>query len=138
MRQLRLNPGPTSRTFKIIEILLLLVATAFLALHAFHLNADFPNHSPWMDWAKYTDEGWYGDPAIRYFQRGHWYVPGDFNPAAALPVWPLLEAALFRFTGVNLVAARALTVGIFGLILATSYLLLRRQNISNPGLSNPD
>ena len=70
------------------------VAAIFLALHAFHLNADFPNHSPWMDWAKYTDEGWYGDGAIRHFQRGHWHVPGDFNPAAALPVWPLLEAAL--------------------------------------------
>src|ERR1700722_10828200 len=126
MRQLRLNPGPTSRTFKIIEILLLLVATIFLALHAIHLNADFPNHSPWMDWAKYTDEGWYGDGAIRHFQRGQWNLPGDFNPAAALPVWPLVEAALFRFTGVNLIAARALTVGIFACILIASYFLLRR------------
>jgi hypothetical protein len=133
------QPRPNSfRTSQAIEAVLLLLAFIFFILHAFHLNADFPNHSPWMDWAKYTDEGWYGDGAIRHFQRGHWYVPGDFNPAAALPVWPLLEAALFRFTGVNLVAARALTVGIFGLILATSYLLLRRQNISNPGLSNPD
>src|SRR3984957_13456608 len=116
----------SSRTAKAIEAVVLLVATIFLALHAIHLNADFPNHSPWMDWAKYTDEGWYGDGAIRHFQRGQWNVPGDFNPAAALPIWPLLEAALFRFTGVNLVAARALTVGIFGLILLSSYLLLRR------------
>ncbi len=82
-----------------------------------------------MDWAKYTDEGWYGDAAIRHFQRGHWYVPGDFNPAAALPVWPLLEAALFRFTGVSLAAARALTVTIFALILIVSYLLLRRWQL---------
>ncbi len=116
----------TSRIFQIAEAVFLLVATVFLALHAFHLNADFPNHSPWMDWAKYTDEGWYGDAAIRHFQRGHWHVPGDFNPAAALPVWPLLEAALFRFTGVNLAAARALTVAIFGCILIASYFLLRR------------
>jgi hypothetical protein len=111
---------------KAVEAVLLLVATIFLAFHALHLNADFPNHSPWMDWAKYTDEGWYGDAAIRHFQRGQWNVPGDFNPAAALPIWPLLEAALFRFTGVSLTAARALTVGIFGLILLSSYLLLRR------------
>jgi hypothetical protein len=111
---------------KAVEAVLLLVATIFLALHALHLSADFPNHSPWMDWAKYTDEGWYGDAAIRHFQRGQWNVPGDFNPAAALPIWPLLEAALFRFTGVSLTAARALTVGIFGLILLSSYLLLRR------------
>ena len=85
-----------------------------------------------MDWAKYTDEGWYGDGAIRHFQRGHWHVPGDFNPAVALPVWPMLEAVLFRFTGVNLAAARALTVAIFGLILLASYVLLRRwQNLSS-------
>jgi hypothetical protein len=123
----------SSRILKAAEAVLLLVAAIFLTLHAFHLSADFPNHSPWMDWAKYTDEGWYGDGAIRHFQRGHWHVPGDFNPAAALPVWPLLEAALFRFTGVNLTAARALTVTIFGLILAASYLLLRRWQLLSSG-----
>ncbi len=121
-----------SRVVQVAEAVLLLAAALFLALHAVHLSADFPNHSPWMDWAKYTDEGWYGDGAIRHFQRGHWHVPGDFNPAAALPVWPLLEATLFRFTGVNLVAARALTVAIFGLILVASYLLVRRWQ-SLPG-----
>ena len=125
-------PGPNSfRILQTVEAVLLLIASIFLILHSLHLNADFPNHSPWMDWAKYTDEGWYSDGAIRHFQRGHWYVPGDFNPAAALPVWPLFEAALFRVTGVNLVAARGLTVGIFALILAASYLLIRRwQNLS--------
>ena len=119
---------PGSISFPIFSVLeaSLLLAAIFFVLHAFHLNADFPNHSPWMDWAKYTDEGWYGDAAIRHFQRGQWFVPGDFNPAAALPVWPLLEGALFHFTGVNLIAARALTVGIFALILLASYLLLRR------------
>jgi len=130
MNQLHHNP---SRLPRAIEALLLLVAAVFFTLHAFHLSADFPNHSPWMDWAKYTDEGWYGDGAIRHFQRGQWYVPGDFNPAAALPVWPLLECALFRFTGVNLIAARALTVAIFGLILLTSYLLVRRWQLLSPG-----
>jgi hypothetical protein len=110
----------------LVEAALLLLAAAFFALHFVHLKADFPNHSPWMDWAKYTDEGWYGDAAIRHYELGHWYVSGDFNPAAALPVWPVLELALFRFTGVSLVAARALTVTVFGLILASSYLLIRR------------
>src|SRR5216683_6036502 len=121
------------RILKVLEAVFLLVAALFLALHALHLSADFPNHSPWMDWAKYTDEGWYGDGAIRHFQRGHWHVPGDFNPAAALPVWPLLEAVLFRFTGVNLAAARALTVAIFACILCTSYLLLRRWQLLSSG-----
>jgi len=132
---------PGSISFPILpalEAVLLSVSAIFLILHAFHLSADFPNHSPWMDWAKYTDEGWYGDGAIRHFQRGHWYVPGDFNPAAALPVWPLLEAALFRFTGVSLTAVRGLTVAIFGLILAASYLLLRRwQNLAAPANQKP-
>lgn len=99
---------------------------ALYALHFVHLRADFPNYSPWPDWAKYTDEGWYGSAAIRHYQLGRWDVPGDFNPAAALPVWPLLELLLFRFTGVSVTAARALAVTVFGLILVTTYLLLRR------------
>ena len=104
--------------------MLLLAAVLFLA-HFIHLRADFPNFSPWMDWAKYTDEGWYGDAAIRHYQLGHWNVPGDFNPASALPVWPLLEMAVFRMTGVSLLAARTLAVLLFGLTLACSYMLLR-------------
>ncbi|HMH13322.1 MAG TPA: hypothetical protein VK578_09460 [Edaphobacter sp.] len=122
----------SSRLLKAIQVVLLLVSAIFLGLHTLHLQADFPNHSPWMDWSKYTDEGWYGDAAIRHFQRGHWYVPGDFNPAAALPVWPLLESAVFRFTGVGVAPARALTVGIFALILLTSWLLLRRWQRLTP------
>ncbi len=107
--------------------LLVLFASAFLlALHFVHLKADFPNHSPWVDWAKYTDEGWYGDAAIRHYLLGTWHLPGDFNPAAALPVWPLLEAAVFRFTGVGIVAARVLVVSVFALILAAGYRLLLR------------
>ena len=126
------TPIPTQRAAasctasRLAEFLLLAVAACFFVLHAVHLRADFPNHSPWMDWSKYTDEGWYGDAAIRHFQRGHWYVPGDFNPAAALPVWPLVESAVFHFTGANVVAARALAVGIFALILVSVYLLVRR------------
>lgn len=108
------------------EVCLLAVASVFLLLHAVHLRADFPNHSPWMDWSKYTDEGWYGDAAIRHFQRGNWYVPGDFNPAAALPVWPLAEAAVFSVAGVNIAAARALSVATFMLIVLGAYFLLRR------------
>ena len=121
----RLSP-PRITTRSALNLLLLLIAAVFLVLHALHLNADFPNNSPWMDWAKYTDEGWYGDAAIRHFQRGHWYLPGDFNPAVALPVWPLLESAVFYFTGVSLAAARALAVAIFALSLLTSYFLVRR------------
>ncbi len=123
---------------RVMEVLLLGIAACFFLLHAIHLRADFPNHSPWMDWSKYTDEGWYGDAAIRHFQRGTWYVPGDFNPAAALPVWPLVESVIFRFTGVSVVAARALSVGIFGLILVCVYLFVRRgQNLASESRHTP-
>jgi hypothetical protein len=121
------------RAIVLTEAILLALATGLLALHYLHLSADFPNYSPWMDWSKYTDEGWYGDAAIRHLQRGSWNVPGDFNPAAALPVWPLLELAVFCFTGVSLVAARALTVTVFGLILVAAYFLLRRTRSSHVG-----
>lgn len=115
---------------------LLLVAAFLWGLHFLHLRADFPNHSPWMDWAKYTDEGWYGDAAIRHFQRGHWYVPGDFNPAVALPVFPLLEAAIFRVAGTGVVQARAFAVILFGITLVLAYMLLRRARTASGAASS--
>src|SRR6202012_3409745 len=89
-------PRSTLRILRLVQMALLTIAAVFYALHFVHLLADFPNHSPWPDWAKYTDEGWYGAAAIRHYQFGHWNVPGAFNPAAALPVWPLLELIVFR------------------------------------------
>ena len=104
----------------------LVLIGGFAVLHALNLRADFPNHSPWyMDWAKYTDEGWYGNAAIRAHLFGHWYLPGDFNPAPAVPVWPFLEWVLFFFTGVTAQAARGLAVAFFFANLLLSYLLLR-------------
>jgi 4-amino-4-deoxy-L-arabinose transferase-like glycosyltransferase len=102
-------------------------ATALLIAHFVHPRADFPNFSPWMDYAKYTDEGWYGNAAVAYFIRGGWYVPGDFNPAVALPVWPFLEWILFHITGVSLVAARLFAIAIFGGNLALTYALVRSR-----------
>lgn len=106
----------------------LLVIGSFAALHAIHLCADFPNHTDWFsDWAKYTDEGWYGNAAIRAHLFGNWYIRGDFNPAPAVPVWPFLEWVLFFFTGVSIQAARGLAVGFFFVNLLLSYLLLRAR-----------
>src|SRR5215469_14430626 len=111
-----------------LYVLWLVLIFAFAALHAFHLSADFPNHSPWYhDWAKYTDEGWYGNAAIRAHLLGHWYLKGDFNPAVALPVWPFLEWLLFFATGVTIEAARGLVVAFFFANLGLSYLLLRAR-----------
>jgi len=114
----------------ILRWLMLSVAAVFFALHFLHLRADFPNFSPWNDWSKYTDEGWYGDGAIRQVLFGHWYWKGDFNPAVALPIWPAFEYLVFRFTGASLTAARALTVCVFGLTLWIIWLLLHRYTSS--------
>ncbi|MBV8630344.1 MAG: glycosyltransferase family 39 protein [Silvibacterium sp.] len=100
---------------------------ALLALHTVHLRADFPNGSPWMDYSKYTDEGWYGKAAIERYVLGSWYVHGDFNPSVALPVLPAMEYLLFRFTGVSLVAARLLVLAIFAANLLLAYLVMRTQ-----------
>jgi Dolichyl-phosphate-mannose-protein mannosyltransferase len=106
----------------------LVVIGGFAVLHGLHLTADFPNHSPWwMDWAKYTDEGWYGNAAIRAHLFGNWYLPGDFNPAPAVPVWPFLEWVLFFFTGVTVQAARGLAVAFFFANLLLSYMLLKTR-----------
>jgi 4-amino-4-deoxy-L-arabinose transferase-like glycosyltransferase len=104
----------------------LLFIAAFALLHALHLSADFTNHTPWTsDWAKYTDEGWYGNAAIRAHLYGHWYVSGDFNPAPVVPVLPFLQWLLFFVTGVSIQAARGLSIAFFFVNLLLSYLLLR-------------
>jgi Dolichyl-phosphate-mannose-protein mannosyltransferase len=101
------------------------VIIGFAVVHAMHLRADFPNHSPWSsDWAKYTDEGWYGNAAVRAHLSGNWYLAGDFNPAVALPAWPAAEWVVFAFTGVSVEAARGLAAGCFFLSLVLCYLLV--------------
>jgi hypothetical protein len=104
---------------------------AFAVLHAVHLGADFPNRSPWVfDWAKYTDEGWYGNAAARAHLFGNWYVAGDFNPAVAVPVWPFAEWVLYFFTGVRVEAARGLAIACFFASLVLSYKLVRASGTS--------
>ena len=112
----------------------ILFLAIFAAAHAWHLRADFPNFSPWEDWSKYTDEGWYGNAAIRAHLFGNWYIPGDFNPAPAVPVWPFLQWLLFFVTGVSIQAARGLAVAFFFLNLLLSYKLLRERGPRWAGL----
>lgn len=99
----------------------------FLSIYYRHLHADFPNYSPWSDWSKFTDEGWYGDAAVRHYLFGQWFFPGDFNPGIAVPVLPLLEAAVFHFAGAGLSAARAVAVCCFAASLLALYGLVRQH-----------
>ncbi len=110
----------------------LLLISAIGVLRFVHLSADFPNDTPWMiDQAKFTDEGWWSSGAVMHMLTGHWYRSGDYNPAVALPVWPLLLSAVFQFTGVSVVAARALNVSISLASMGLVYLLVRR--FTRPG-----
>jgi len=128
--------GYLSHLFVILEsrwarFALLAAVSAFSIARFFHLSADFPNWSPWMqDQAKFTDEGWWACAPVRHAISGHWYAAGDYNPAAALPVWPVLLGAVFHFSGVSVVAARALNVAISIATLRVAYLLVRRYTRS--------
>jgi len=114
------------------------IVAALSILKFFYLTADFPNDSLWMiDQAKFTDEGWWGSAAVMHFVTGHWYVAGDYNPAVALPVWPALLGMVFHFTGVSVVAARALNVVISIATLGDVFALVRRytnQRAEKPAL----
>jgi 4-amino-4-deoxy-L-arabinose transferase-like glycosyltransferase len=107
----------------------LFCALALCLMRISFLRADFPNHSPWMiDQAKFTDEGWWASAAVRHFLVGHWQVPGDYNPGAAEPVWPALLTIVFGFTGVGIVAARAVNVCFSIATVALIYSLTRRYD----------
>lgn len=128
----RAGPNPdggsepeSTRRRRVLEAIWIAILLALYLLHFPHILADFPNHSPWMDYAKYTDEGWYASAAVRFTLTGRWFLPGDFNPAVVLPVWPLLLGIVFHFTGVSLVAARLLNLAFLGVNLLLSYLVLR-------------
>lgn len=112
-------PGRLSYLVAVLGIL-------FFTIHFVHLSADLPNHSPWVDGAKTTDEGWYAGAATHYFVTGHWYLPGSFNPAVAIPVWPALLALWFKVTGVSMVYARVLMLLFYGASLGLMCLLIRR------------
>ena len=123
-----MSPKRLAYTLWIVLIVL------FAAAHAWHLRADFPNFSPWEDWSKYTDEGWYANAAIRDHLFHNWYVPQDFNPAPAVPVWPFLLWLLFFITGVTPQAARALAVAFFFINLFLSYKFFRERGPRWAGL----
>ena len=118
-----------------LRVAILLFVCAIAALRFVHLEADFPNDSIWaIDQAKFTDEGWWAGAAVAHALTGHWYVPGDYNPAVALPVWPLLLSAVFHFTGVSVIAARALNVAISLATLGLVFVLVERHTRSGSGV----
>src|ERR1700733_14663687 len=114
-----------------LQKIFLLLTVALCLLRFAFLRADFPNHSPWMlDQSKFTDEGWWASGAVRHFLIGHWQVPGDYNPAAVVPVWPALLTLVFQVTGVSVIAVRAVSVSLSIATVALVYFLTRRYDVS--------
>jgi hypothetical protein len=106
------------------------ILIALLALAGFfNLGADFSNHSRWIDAAaKFTDEGWYAAGALNHQLTGHWLRPGDFNPMVTIPIWSVLLAAIFHFTGISLVLARGVAfLCTLGTVLIGGALLAREH-----------
>ena len=129
------SPGFSDKLLRLRSAWLYALAWSAIAalslLKYFYLSADFPNDSPWMiDQAKFTDEGWWANAAVMHQLLGHWHVAGDYNPAVVLPVWPILLGILFRFTGVSIIAARALNVTISIATLSVVFSLVRRYTPS--------
>jgi 4-amino-4-deoxy-L-arabinose transferase-like glycosyltransferase len=119
--------GDPARPFaRATAFVLLAVSVVAYGAGFFHLRADFPNGSPWNDWSKMTDEGWYGGAAIHHFVAGSWYLPDSFNAAVAMPVWPVMLTGWFAVTGVSMLAARVLTMLIYGASLVLLWGLVRR------------
>jgi len=87
------------------------------------------------DQAKYTDEGWWASAAVSHRLLGDWYVPGDYNPGVALPVWPVLVDGVFRVTGVSLVAARTLSVAFSVATVGLVFWLARRYSETHSKLA---
>ncbi len=112
-------------------ILILLAAGAFL-----HLDADFPNHSRWIDdGAKFTDEGWWASGAIHHILTGRWLVPGDYNPMIAVPFWSALLEICFHFAGIHMGLARGVAFAFtIGTVLACGGLMKRDRRDLAPVL----
>jgi hypothetical protein len=129
----RFTPGasghePHATRGRVVARLLLLISSVFILLGFVHLRADFPNNSPWMDWSKMTDEGWYGGAAIHSMLLGHWYLPGSFNPAVAMPVWPVMLRGWFAITGLSMLWARGLTMVLYTASLWFLWATVRRSH----------
>lgn len=101
----------TDRAQRIYRPLLFVAVALLLLLRLLHLRADFTS----MHWfsqeaAEFTDEGFYTSAALHHFTGVPLYIRGGWNPSVFMPVWPLLVGAVFHWTGVSVVAARALAV----------------------------
>ncbi len=109
------------------RFLLLALVVFLLGLRLWHIQADFPSyHFYSQDRARFTDEGFYTNAALRHFTTGQVYIPGGWNPGAFMPVWPLIVGAIFHFTGISVIAARTLAVLFTWMSVLLAYAVARQ------------
>ncbi len=109
------------------RFLLLTLVVFLLALRLWHIRADFPSyHFYSQDRARFTDEGFYTNAALRYYTTCQMYIPGGWNPGVFMPVWPLMVGATFHFTGISVTAARSLAVLFTWLSALLAYAIARQ------------
>jgi len=107
--------------------ILLALVVLLLALRLWHIRADFPDYRYYsQEGAEFTDEGFYTSAALNHFTFGHSYIPGGWNPGVFMPVWPLMVGLLFHFTGISVIAARALAVVCTWLSVLLAYAVARQ------------
>ncbi|MEK6396683.1 MAG: glycosyltransferase family 39 protein, partial [Terriglobus sp.] len=112
---------------RFVAVTLASISILLYSLYFLHLDADFPNFSPWNDLSKITDEGWYASGAVHHAMLGHWHTAGAFNPSVAMPVWSLLAWLWLHVVGFGMVQLRVLTVLIFGVSMLLVWRLMRQQ-----------
>lgn len=111
MRHLKLliAHGHISKYERAILAFFLLVAAGFALLRLIDLRADMPSDITWSQ-TFYTDEGIYARNAAMLVSTGNWYVETDYNTAINYPIYFVLQVIFFKLFGVNLEAARLLSV----------------------------
>jgi len=109
------------------RFLLLTLVIVLLGLRLWHIQSDFPSyHFYSQDGAKFRDEGFYTNAALRFFTTGQVYIPGGWNPGVFMPVWPLMVGAIFHFTGISVTAARFLAVMCTWMSVLLAYAVARQ------------
>jgi hypothetical protein len=115
-----------------------LILSAILGVgRVINLTHDIPAHAPLLgypgkylvyswDGDVYGDEGFYNHDAMTWFQDGVFYLEKDYNQFINLPVMQFIKAGFFLIFGMNLVAARLVTVVSMIVMAVATYFLVRR------------
>lgn len=124
--------GSKQKYFKYIILTTgIVLATGFLFLRFFQLEADFPLGITWSG-TLFTDEGWYANAAVRHYKYSDWYLAGDFNPIINMPVGQLLFRPAFSAWGLGFASGRCVAAGLFiGISFMVARLVFKRFGITS-------